>query len=210
MKCSDINKHIDEYIDQQLPTIVSQAVEQHITKCSSCARKIENAENLRSVLRHQMDVPAPSAGFEARAFAKVRQHYQKKTRSPCGFKFASGFSVAAVASLMVWIFSGTHLEQPQTIDLAMNQSKPLRLMIDSRSDISHAKLTIDIPDNVTLQGYPGRKELSWPTNISKGKNLLTLPFKVVNNGQGELRLELDYNHKVKKFRVVLKTSGNKV
>ena len=96
------------------------------------------------------------------------------------------------------------------IAVAMNQTQPVKLMFDSRSEIKHAKLTVDLPDNVTLEGYPGRRELSWPTNLNKGKNVLALPIEAVRAGQGELRVELDYNQKVKTFRVVLKTTNNTV
>jgi hypothetical protein len=81
-------------------------------------------------------------------------------------------------------------------------------MFDSFEDIQQVNLSIDLPENMDLNGYPGHKTLSWQTSLQKGQNVLALPIMAVSHGQGELLARLSYGEKVKIFRLVLKTSIN--
>ena len=127
----------------------------------------------------------------------------------------SSDATAAIASLVIWFVSSvfvtdTYVEQPQMIAVAMNQAQTVSLIFDSHTDIQLAKLRIDLPDNMELDGYPGRRELTWQTSLKKGQNILDLPIMAIGVGQGELLAQLNYDGTVKILRVVLKTIADDV
>jgi hypothetical protein len=210
MKCNDIN--IDDYLDKQLLLAEQLAYQQHFSNCSDCAMKLENAESLLTGLK-SLVVPEPSANFENRVLAKVRKQHKESRQYNHSFSFASGFATAVVASLAIWFVSTLYepvrqVEQLPVVSVMLNQAQTVRLMFDSYKDFQQVNLSIDLPENMDLNGYPGRKSLSWKTSLQKGQNVLALPIMAVSHGQGELLARLSYGEKVKLFRLVLKTSIN--
>ena len=210
MQCSDINRHIQQFLDKQLDAENLLAFEQHISTCYECAKNLDFSKNLLSDLPN-LSVPQPSENFKQRAFAEVRRQHKDNHKQHHGFRFMTGFATAAVASLAIWLVSSvyipdTSIEQPQTISISMNEAHIVRLVFDSQADFQQVNLSINLPDNMQLDGYPGRSELSWQTSLLKGQNVLHLPIMATGFGQGELLAELNYGDKVKKFRVLLKTT----
>ena len=210
MKCKDIN--IDDYLDKQLLPAEQLAYQQHFSNCSDCSTKLENAESLLTGLKN-LAVPEPSANFEKRVLAEVRKQHKESRQYNHPFSFASGFATAVVASFAIWFVSTLYepvrqVEQLPVVSVMLNQAQTVRLMFDSFEDIQQVNLSIDLPKNMDLNGYPGRKTLSWQTSLQKGQNVLALPIMAVSHGQGELLARLSYGEKVKIFRLVLKTSIN--
>ena len=211
MKCTDIKTHIDDYLDRTMPSEKKISFEQHVLGCEECAGRLKQARNILTELQ-SFSVPQPSANFEKRVFSEVRRQYKSESHWFDGFNFATGFATAAVASLAIWFVSSMYLpttlldEQPQMISLAMNHSQTVRLMFESDIDIQRASLSIHLPNNMELEGYPGRHSLAWSTNLQKGQNILALPIIAVEQGQGELFAQLSYGDTVKTFSVTLKTS----
>jgi len=122
------------------------------------------------------------------------------------------------ASLAIWFASSVYLpempgqsaSQQATVSVALNQQQTVRLMFEAQSDIQQVSLSIDLPNNMQLAGYPGRKQLSWQTSLKKGSNVLALPVMAVDPGEGELVARLNYGDKSKTVRVLLKTMDDGV
>ncbi|MFC1589279.1 anti-sigma factor family protein [Pseudomonadota bacterium] len=206
MNCIDIHIHIDDWLDDQLSQQDRLVFDQHVSNCADCAARLENARSLMLGLQN-IPVPPPSANFEKRVFAEVRRQHKESHH----FRFAAGFATAATASLAIWFASSVMvpeavIEQPRMISVAMNEAQTVRLMFESQNDIEQVQLSVGLPDNMELDGYPGRRQLAWQTSLKKGENILALPIMAIDQGQGELVAELSYGDKVKTFRVVLKTS----
>lgn len=211
MKCTEISKHIDGYLDKQLTPRELLAFEQHVSGCSECAEKLETAESLLAGLKN-LPVPQPSANFEQRVFAEVRRQHQENGRQHHIFRFATGFATAVLAGLAIWLvfivyIPDSPVEPPQVVSVEINESQTIRLLFESQSDIRQVSLNIGLPDNIELEGFPGRKELSWQTSLQQGQNILALPVIAIGHGQGELLATLIYGGKVKIFRVLLKTTA---
>lgn len=210
MKCTDIEIHIGDYLGRQLNSQEQLAFEQHVSDCVECSGKLEIDKSLLSGLQ-DLPIPEPSSSFQQRVFSEVRRQHKVSHQHNHGYKFTTGFATAAVAGLAIWFVSSvyvldTQIEQPQMISLAMNQTQTVRLVLDSHKDIDQVKLSIDLPDNMQLDGYPGRRVVAWQTNLQKGQNILALPIMAVEQGQGELFAQLSYGDTVKTFSVVLKTT----
>lgn len=210
MKCADIHLQIDDYLDKQLSPLEQSAFESHISACTDCADSVDREKSLLLALRN-LPVPEPSPDFEQRIFSEVRKKYKKKYRDNHRFTFAAGFATAALASLVIWFVSSTYmpepsLQQPQIISVSMHQTQTVRLLFDSRSDIQQVNLSIDLPHNMELDGYPGQRGLSWQTRLHKGQNVLALPIIAIDRGQGTLIARLSYGDKVKTYSLLLKTT----
>ena len=214
MKCAEIDIQIDGFLDEQSNPEELLVFEDHISHCTECAEKLQIAKSLASGLRNQ-PLPRHTAKFKQRVFAEVHRQYKDEKQRGHGYSFATGFATAAVASLAIWFSYSlyapdTYIEQPQMIAVAMHQPQTVSLIFDSHTDIQQAKLSIDLPDNMELDGYPGRRELTWQTSLKKGQNILDLPIMAIRDGQGELLAQLKYDGTVKILRVVLKTIADEV
>jgi len=211
VNCTNIDQHIDGFLDRGLSSLRAQAFEQHVSRCGKCAQKVDAEKQLRSLL-HSIPVPPTSSDFKKRVFTRVRQEYARERQSHYMMQFAAGITSVAVFGLSLWLLSGLQTtnpidEQAQVITMAMNESKPVRLMFDADTQIQQAELSVELPDNVRLAGYPGRNRLSWQTSLQKGQNVLELPVEATNEGRGELRTQLSYNNKIKTFQFIVVAQG---
>lgn len=149
--------------------------------------------------------------------------------------FMLGFGSAAAAALAIWVVAGmspdelpgtgkasvqtvasvekadvekaktkTVAQQP-VLSIALNTTKKVKLAFASSEPLTGAKITIRLPENVALVGYPGRRELSWKTNLKKGDNLLSLPVVGTQVASGELVANIEYAGRVKTLRLSLET-----
>ena len=50
MNCTDINSHIDGFLDRALSLLKTQAFEQHVSGCAECSSKVDAEKMLRSLL----------------------------------------------------------------------------------------------------------------------------------------------------------------
>ncbi len=210
MNCKDIEQHIDNYLDGQLDQHMNSVFQQHLVECTSCARKVRQMKTLLTDLQ-ALPVVQPSADFEKRVFAEVRRHHQVQGRG----RFVAGFATAMAASVAIW--AATTMLAPQSvmqpadiISVAVNETRTVRLMFDAQSDLDQVSLTIQLPDNMQLAGYPGQHQLNWQTSLKKGANVLALPVMAIDSGEGELVAELSYGDRKKTFRVVLKAGADGV
>ncbi len=150
--------------------------------------------------------------------------------------FVLGFGSAAAAALAVWVVVGMSpgevsdtgnapeqvvadvetnkvVEQPvvqqqqPVMSIVLNTEQTVRLAFASSESLQGAKITIRLPENVALVGYPGRRQLSWETNLKKGDNLLSLPIVATQMVQGELIADIEYGGRVKTLTLNLETGA---
>jgi len=216
MKCTDIQKYLDDYLDDAMSLGEQKAVESHIEECATCQQAVEEYRAVRQAL-HSLPVEQASSDFEAKVFAEVRSHYGKRDGRHFDKRFVAGFATAMVASMALWFTSTVYSPQfdeqlpqsgPQVINLAVNQARTVKLLFDAPTDLAGVTLTVELPENIELEGYAGQKQLVWQTNLNKGQNILALPVIAIGNGQGELVAQLNYGDKTQRFRIVLKTASD--
>lgn len=212
MKCTDVQKYLDDYLDDMM--LLGQEhkdVEIHIEHCPFCQQTVETHRTIRQALR-SLPIEDASPEFEAKVFAAVRNHHGVRNRH-FGNRFIAGFATAMVASLALWFASTVYTPQfdeavPQVVDLAMNQVRTIKLVFEAPTNLAEVTLSVALPENIDLEGYAGQKQLVWQTSLYKGQNILALPIIAIGNGQGELVAQLSYGDKTKQFHVVLKTASD--
>ena len=216
MKCTDLQKYLDDHLDETTSLAEQKTIEEHIEHCVSCQQALEAHKTIRQALR-SLPVEEASADFEAKVFTAVSSHYGAGS-GHSGNRFIAGFATAMVASLALWFASTVYTPQliqqtpdeqaPQMINLAMNQVRTVKLVFEVPTDLAEVTLSVELPENIELEGYAGQKQLIWQTNLNKGQNILALPIIATGNGQGELVAQLSYGNKTKQFHIVLKTADD--
>ena len=208
MKCTDVQKYLDDYLDEVMPIDEKKAIEAHIKSCAHCRQELDACKNIRQALK-SLPVEEASPDFETRVFAAVRM--QHRVRS--GNRFVAGFATALAASLALWFAStvytpGFDTGDSRGISLAVNQSQTVRLVFEAPSDLAEVTLSVQLPENIELEGYTGHKQLVWQTSLSKGQNVLALPVIAIGSGEGELVAQLNYGGKTKQFHIVVRTAND--
>jgi hypothetical protein len=78
--------------------------------------------------------------------------------------------------------------------------QPVRLVFRSPAALSGVTIVLALPEGVELSGFPGRRELSWRTDLQRGTNLLELPVRVSGPG-GVLTARLNLGEDSRAFSV---------
>lgn len=212
MNCTDINTLLDDYLDNDLLVHEQRAIELHIDDCTACQQSVREAQAVREALASLPMVEA-SDDFESKVFAQVRKQNRDSRHDR---RFLNGFVTAVAASVFLWVATPMILAPKQSLDsanviaVAMNEMRPVRLLFDAPDSIAQVTLSIELPANVELKGYPGRSQLSWNTSLKKGQNVLALPINAIEAGKGELIAHLSYGNTIKTYRLILKTTDNGV
>ena len=190
----------------------------------SCNSADENVANLPNQFR------LPSDDFISSAFEKVRAHYPERQTnnrwSNIGIKtgfvtaIAAGFSLWAVLTTVILPTMDSRNTSAElatnnqivesalkisTLNLNVNETRVIRLAIDTPDEFDKVTLSVVLPTHVELKGHKNKHELSWDTKLAKGNNILRIPLKAIKYGQGDFIARIAHNGKVKTFKLFLKS-----
>lgn len=205
MNCNQFQSRLDDFIEGTLAGLAAQAAQEHFEQCAECRQRVANEKRLLASLRN-LPVEPPSPDFAARALRKARQRHR-----PGRGAFAAGFGSAAAIALLIWAVAGqVQTSATDGIRLAVAQPHQVNLVFDVPKDIAGAELVMELPAHVELAGYPGRKKLTWRTDLARGRNVLTLPIVGRASTEGELIAHISYGSKEQSFRVRLNVQDTQV
>jgi hypothetical protein len=228
MNCTDFNKVFDDCRDGELDAAMQAECDAHRASCADCAARWQADEAMLSGLR-ALPVQGPSEGFVDRA---LHTAMQRNVAHHHRHGFLVGFSSALAAALALWVVvgwlpgemptagpgantvagngasqAGSEAAAIPELSIALNEQRDIKLAFYSGQELKGAKITIQVPDNVALVGYPGRRELSWKANLVKGDNTLRLPVLATQIASGELIANIRYGKQSKTLKVRLSTSA---
>ena len=203
MECPDITLHLDDMLDGRLDAPARMAFEDHLARCADCRRRHEHAAAVQDMVR-KLVPPAMHPGFVDRALSRATRPAAPRARSRPVIGMALAASVVLGAALGVFFATrpvvqsvALTLEQPQTVRVMFNSAKPLKA----------ATLSLELPDNVELVGYGGRRELSWQTDLLEGGNLMQLPLIVHAAPKEDLVARLSHGDSTKTFRLKIELAS---
>lgn len=206
VNCTYLNTRFEEYLEGKTSSQEMQLIERHVASCDSCRVSMNKLMVMRRLAK-KLPVIESDVDFEERVFAEVRKRYSLNFDN----RFTAGFVVAMAASFILWVasivmFPQSVISEPQVVSVALNNAHSIKLLFNSPSDFEQVTVSIDLPDNFELDGYPGYKQLSWKTSLKQGQTILTLPVMAVDPGTGELTTQLSYGNKMKTYIVKLESS----
>ena len=76
------------------------------------------------------------------------------------------------------------------------------MAIEAPRAIDGIRVTIDLSDNLEIDGYANQQAISWTTRLEPGVNLIALPVNAIAAGEGQIvaRVGLDGDEKVYRIR----------
>lgn len=205
MNCQQIQQQFDDYLDGNLELTEEADLHLHLDACADCHQRLQQQKEFMAGLK-QVQVPAMTPGFAQKAVAHAAS--QAKQR-PHRRGFVAGFSSALVAGFALMLVvagilpGGNDIDSNVMPEVAISIAAPqtVNLAFDVGYAIDDATLSIDLPDNIEVVGFPGESRLSWQTSLTQGRNILPLPLKGTANAAGELIATLEQGGKKKILRV---------
>ncbi len=213
MNCNDIHNHCDAYLDHEMSDTQKHALEVHLESCSTCQQNLQQAQEIRDALR-ALKVPVMRPEFVSQAFNKLRQQNTtaatSKRFSGAGLALVASFALAGIVSVFMHQPEPTVLEDPATIQISMQQAKNISLVFNAKEDLNEVTISIELSDNLALDGYGMKRTVSWNTPLQKGKNVLSLPVIATQSGNGSLiaRLKLGDQYKIIRINVNAQQNGS--
>tara|TARA_R110000868_G_scaffold274639_1_gene534110 strand:+ start:4566 stop:5261 length:696 start_codon:yes stop_codon:yes gene_type:complete len=207
MNCLETRKIIPIHIASGGVSLANNELFDHIASCELCLAHYEESLLLTGLTN--LDKPIMSAGFADKAIKQAIENHQQAKQE----RAASPPSLyrRVVALVLIVSFMGlilvnqnpvAHNEKMAQLNTANGTaSKQINVVIDSLADRENTTVTIELAENLELQGYPNRKTLSWTTNIRKGKNLLTLPVLFKDHSDSYLTLSYAYGPANKRIHI---------
>ncbi|MDZ7661429.1 anti-sigma factor family protein [Thiohalophilus sp.] len=202
--CTTFQQQLDDWLDGQLPPTVQDALQDHLQQCERCGQQYARARELQQAL-HDLPVVPPSPDFARR----VMQHATRPRRTATsGWLKGSIAAGALVTALFAGYLAGNLSGSGETdgtimVTLAPQQTRTVQLAFHSQRALEDVRLTLQLPEHVEIDGYPGRRELSWQTDLAQGSNRLQLPLIVRDNDwqRGELIARLEHPSGRREFRI---------
>jgi hypothetical protein len=179
MNCEKVRQRLDDYLDGELDTLARRAVREHLGGCAGCRARLDELQNLVARLA-DLPAPSPSAGFEDRVLQQARRAHEEwsQVRGHQGW-----LAAALAASLFAGVGIGLQVDRgaPETATLqpvavVLDQPRTLKLLFRSAQDVDDVTFTLLLPEGVEVDGFPGRREISWQAGLRSGANLLPLPL----------------------------------
>ena len=163
----------------------------------------------RELLELMKDYPMPEAttGFYDEALvtaAEEGRRRQKRRWLMTGF----GSAVAAGLAILALVMMLSTTSQIPAVDdsipgvtIALAEPHTVNLVFASAEALDTATLTVTLPEGIELDGFPGRREISWETSLAEGRNLLPLKLIAVAPVGGELLARLEHDDRDRTFRL---------
>ncbi len=210
MNCHDIHNHCDAYLDHEMSDTQKRALEAHLESCPACQDYMQQAQDIRDALT-KLQTPAMRPDFAAQAFNKVRRQNTtaagSKRFTGAGLALAASLALAGIVSVFIYQPHSTEPE-PGAIRISMQQPKSISVVFNAREDLEQVTISIELSDNLALDGYGGKRTVSWNTPLQKGKNVLSLPIIATQSGNGTVIARLRLGDQDKTFRIHVNVRQN--
>jgi hypothetical protein len=158
------------------------------------------------------DVPVeePSPGFFDRALVNAAHASARRQRNRW---LATGFGGAIAAGIVAWLVGGMIMSTPDVavpeipgVAIALEQSHEVNFVFASARPLEGAMLTIELPDGIELEGFPGQRAVSWETSLAAGKNHLPLTLIATRPVDGVVVARLEHRERSKIFELRVNAS----
>jgi len=150
--------------------------------------------------------PEASEAFLQRAVARAEREGAKRHRSRW---MMTGFASAIAAGLVLWVVGGVFMSTPSVppsadipaVVMTVEEPRTVNLVFAATEALPNATLIVSLPVGVELEGFPGRREISWQTSLDEGRNLLPLTLIAESGAEGILLATLNHDDRKRTFRL---------
>ena len=211
MNCEIVTENMSELVSGKLESAVIAECERHLRQCSDCREALVGAESL--ALLKDRDTGAVPAGLYTRSMNDlVKPHGRPQRRQ--GFWLGTGFGGAIAASLVAVALTlglfDPMTDQAQAVaefTVALSEPRVSDIAIETERALAGANISILLSGGIEFDGYGGRRELSWTTDLAAGVNRLSLPILAIDSTGGQMVVRLSHPDSEQIFVVQLKTEA---
>ena len=182
MRCDQLPDILDDYLDGTSDQVTAAAVLQHVESCTSCNNAVNRERSLRAALAG-LPIEGPNEDFFKQAIDRATKRSTRRTDTltkawPLRFggAVAAVFAFLFMAALLIQQPYATSSSEFPGVTLGLDEVKSVALVFTSENTLRGARISLQLPKGIELLGYSGRTELSWTTDLERGKNVLRLPL----------------------------------
>lgn len=211
MNCESIAEKMSELASRSLAESELLACMDHVASCQDCTDALRGAEALFEL--QDRDAGATPAGLFAKIMGEV-------TNAPAGretshrFWLGAGFGGAMAASLFAaalalgW-FGNITTNEPEMAEflIALHEPREMDIAIETDQPLLGATITILLSGDVELEGFAGRRELTWTEDLKAGINRLRIPVLAMGTRGGQMVVRLTHPLSEQVFIIRLRTDG---
>lgn len=178
---------------------------EHLAGCKDCQQAFLATAALRA--ERLGNVPPASSDAILRLLQAVQtdaRARQKPVRA-----FWSGLGVGAAAVTAVALLLSLPVAEPPgdagntvpVVTLAIMEPQDISIAINSPETMQGAEMHVMLRGAIDLAGYEGQRDLTWPVDLERGVNELTLPVIATGTRGGRMVVEVRFGDKRKTFQV---------
>ncbi len=203
MNCTESRQAIDQLPKHGTP---DGGLADHLNRCELCQHYY--TDRLLEQELQTLDVPTPPDEFLDRAIRLAMEAPAEEPARPAQHwrwpaAMAASILVAAVGFMSLWEPALLHQDVP-AVGTAPAQSdyerEEVRIVIYSTEAHESAEFSIELAENLELEGYTGKQHLAWSGHLNKGANILKVPVLVRDNG-GEVHVTSHFGGKIHEVKV---------
>jgi len=207
MNCKSITEELYDYLRDELDVARADQFDQHLSDCASCRKIVDSERSLqaRLMVYGEATTPRADAAFYDRAIARAVHVGARRQRNRW---VLTGFGGAVAALFMAWVVSGVFftaadIDEPAipSVTMALEIPQTFNLVFSSATPLSGATMTVSLPEGIEVDGFAGRREITWRTSLKEGKNILPLTLVATSPFGGELLATLHHENDDKTFRL---------
>ena len=211
MNCTDIAEKIESLAAGTLPAAQSDVCMAHIVDCRECADALRGSMATQTLRRQELE-PAPEGLFERIVEDVTTIEPKRRTGKRFWQGVAVGGALAAsllAATMMLGVLIRPVDTAPQAAEFFVSSSEAriMNIAIEADRALPGAKISILLSGDVEVDGYGGRRELSWSEDLEMGVNKLSLPLLASGDGGGQIVVRLSHPNSEQLFVINLPVDG---
>ena len=210
MNCRIAKTLMQDAADGELNGADTGLIHAHLEECPACREDYRQTLKMLESLRN-LPVPPPSAGFAERVLAKATRSRPLAEVSH-SLRPAAGIAASLLVLFLLVTLTIDRWPGRQTTDIVLlgDEVRTIRVAIESAQVVDGIRMTIDVSDNLEIEGYRDQREISWTARLEQGINLIALPVSAIADGEGEIvaRVGLGEHEKVFRIRTRHQAPGN--
>lgn len=202
-RCEEFRTLWTEWHDGRLDPETAERCAMERARCPGCARY---DRQMREMVHALGELPLPER----------REHLRPHSTRPLAHRARAWATAAAiVVAFAAGVLAPLQTEneraaviRAEAVQLQPQHTKQIQVAVAAPRSMDEVQFTIELPEGIELEGYPGQRVVGWQGRLSKGRNRLTLPIRVTRNADdGELIARIRHADGGSELRVPLETTG---
>ncbi|MEX2488210.1 MAG: hypothetical protein WD356_01630 [Pseudomonadales bacterium] len=205
MQCNDARQQLDKLARPGDPG-ADDALAAHLRECDDC-RDYAREQQLIDLLA-SMPIRPPAPGFEERVMENALAGKSRETgRTPAQrgthvrWFMATAASVLLAVILTMQFNPGEDGDQVVSVKVRPGVTQMVTVRLTSPTELANALLTLQLDENLELEGRAGVHEMQWRTTLKSGPNDLSLPVRLLDKNSGMVTIALKHGETTKRFSV---------